>query len=126
MRKRSAPFVSPCDADGESYYDIIEDYELIEASFAQQYGIRLRLEDDMSWGEFMTLLSGINSDSALGQIVSIRSETDAEKIKNFTPQQRKIRNDWRRNHQRVVRKPEDLDKVMEGFKSMFLSIEKGG
>lgn len=80
----------------------------------------------MSWGEFMTLLSGINSDSALGQVVSIRSETDAEKIKNFSPQQRKIRNDWRRNHQRVVKKPEDLDKAMEGFKSMFLSIGKGG
>ena len=80
----------------------------------------------MSWGEFMTLLSGINSDSALGQIVSIRSETDAEKIKQFTPHQRKIRNDWRRNHRPVISKTEDLDKVMDGFKNMFISMGKEG
>lgn len=74
----------------------------------------------------MTLLSGISSDSVLGSVVGIRSETDAEKIKNFTPQQRKIRNDWRRNHRPVISKTEDLDKVMAGFKNMFISIGKEG
>lgn len=125
MRRPRRPFVNPSN-DAESFYDIIEDYELIEASFAQQYGIRLRREDDMSWGEFMTLLAGINSDSALGAIVSIRSETDAERIKNFTPQQKKIRNDWRRNHRPIVRSKEELDSAMNGFKNMFISIGKEG
>lgn len=80
----------------------------------------------MSWGEFMTLLAGINSDSALGTIVGIRSETDAEKIKNFTPQQRKIRNDWRRKHRPTVRSKEELDRAMNGFKNMFISLGKEG
>lgn len=33
-------------------------------------------------------------DTPLGQIVAIRSETDAEIISNFTEAQHKIRNDW--------------------------------
>lgn len=48
----------------------------------------------MTWGEFCTLLSGISAETPLGNIVQIRSEEDNEKIKNFTPQQRKIRDDW--------------------------------
>ena len=53
----------------------------------------------MSWGEFCSLLSGLMQDTPLGQIVGIRSEKDPKKIKNFTKEQRKIRNDWiiRRN-----------------------------
>lgn len=83
----------------ESYYDLEEDYDLIEASFAKQYGIRLSRENDMSWAEFCSLLSGLMPDTPLGQIVSIRSETDSKIIKNFSKEQRKIRSDWilRRN-----------------------------
>ena len=51
----------------------------------------------MSWGEFCSLLSGLMPDTPLGQIVGIRSEKDPKKIKNFTKEQRKIRNDWIRN-----------------------------
>lgn len=74
---------------------MFEDWGLIEASFATQYGIRLRQEEDMSWGEFITLLSGLNSKTPLGQIVAIRSENDKEMLKHFTPEQRRIRNEWR-------------------------------
>ena len=60
-----------------------------------QYGIRLRSEPDMTWDEFCTLLAGIMPETPLGQIVQIRSENDREKLKQFTPEQKRIRNDWR-------------------------------
>lgn len=33
-------------------------------------------------------------DTPLGKIMSIRSETDRETIKRFSPYEKKIRNDW--------------------------------
>lgn len=82
------------------FYDLFEDYDLIEASFAQQYGIRLRVEDEMEWDEFATLLSGINGETPLGYVVRIRSEKDRKKVQKFTKSERKIYDDWRRNHRR--------------------------
>jgi hypothetical protein len=49
----------------------------------------------MTWAEFSNLLAGIMPKTPLGQIVSIRSEEDANIIKNFTPEQHRIRNEWR-------------------------------
>lgn len=56
----------------------------------------------MSWGEFTTLLSGIMSETPLGQIVTIRSENDKDTLKNFNAAQHKIRNDWRSRMNRNV------------------------
>lgn len=84
------------------WYDLYDDWDLIDASFTAQYGIRLRAESEMSWGEFCTLLSGIMPDTPLGQIVSIRSETDKEVLKHFTPDQRRIRNEWRRRQAQIL------------------------
>lgn len=79
-----------------------EDWGLIEASFTAQYGIRLRQEEDMSWSEFCTLLAGIMPETPLGQVVSIRSENDKEVLKNFTKEQHRIRNEWRRRRTKAV------------------------
>ncbi len=49
----------------------------------------------MSYQEFCILLSGIMPDTPLGQIVSIRAENDKEILKHFTPEQRRIRAEWR-------------------------------
>lgn len=84
------------------WYDLYEDWDLIDASFTAQYGIRLRAETEMSWGEFCTLLSGIMPDTPLGQVVSIRSETDKDVLKHFTPDQRRIRNEWRRRQVQIL------------------------
>lgn len=86
----------------EDWYDLYEDWGLIEASFTSQYGIRLRQEDDMSWSEFCTLLAGIMPETPLGQVVSIRSENDKEVLKNFTKEQHRIRNEWRRRRTKAV------------------------
>ena len=81
------------------WYDLIEDYPLIEASFLEQYGLRLS-EVDMSWREFSDLLSCLSADTALGRIVAIRSETDGEVLKNFTKGQKEIRAEWLQNHRK--------------------------
>ena len=71
----------------------MDDYELIEASFLSQYGIRLKTTE-LEYDEFLNLTSCLMPDTPLGQIVAIRSETDAEIISNFTDAQKQIRNDW--------------------------------
>lgn len=76
-----------------------------------QYHIRLR-NDDMSWSEFSALLKGIMPETPLGQIVSIRSEEDKDMLKNFTPEQHKIRNDWR-NRVNPIRDMSDEEKEEE-------------
>ena len=71
----------------------MDDYDLIEASFLSQYGIRLRTTE-LDFDEFLNLTSCLMPDTPLGQVVAIRSETDIEVISNFTEAQHKIRNDW--------------------------------
>lgn len=125
MRKWRRAFEKPYNGES-SYYDIFEDWGLIEASFAQQYGIRLRNEEEMSWDEFSTLLSGLNVETPLGHIVSIRAETDRERIKRFSPAERKIRSDWLLKH-RVVTDEKTRDKAVMDFHAMFKSLsERGG
>lgn len=98
-----------------------EDWGLIEASFTAQYGIRLREESDMSWGEFATLLSGIMSKTPLGQVISIRSENDKDVLKNFTKEQHRIRNEWRSRKTKAI----TMDKAeMKRQVKMFQEIMK--
>ena len=71
----------------------MDDYELIEASFLSQYGIRLKTTE-LQFDEFLNLTSCLMPESPLGQIVAIRSETDAEVISNFTDAQKQIHSEW--------------------------------
>lgn len=105
------------------WYDLFEDWELIEASFLTQYGIRLRLVDDMSWNEFCTLLSGIMTETPLGQIVSIRAEEDKDILNNFTEEQHKIRNEWRnRNNKTIEMTDEEKAQKIKEFEQMMASM----
>lgn len=74
-------------------YDLIYDYSLIEASFLQQYGIRLE-KDDILIPEFYRLLENINIDTPLGQIAHIRGEKDYKIIKKFNKKEKEIRREW--------------------------------
>ena len=126
MRKWRNSFVTPNKNEEDPFYDIFDDWALIESSFAQQYGIRLRQESDMSWDEFCTLLSGLKSDTPLGNIVSIRSETDKNILKNFTPQQRKIRSEWQRRKAKKIVNMDQYKQDMQMFEKMFASLAKAG
>lgn len=125
MRKRRNSFANQ-DSREDTYYDIFEDWQLIDASFTQQYGIRLRRETDMSWDEFCTLLSGLRHDTPLGNIVSIRSETDKDIIKHFTPQQKKIRSDWLSRKANNMTNMDKYNHDMKMFEKMFESLAKAG
>lgn len=103
----------------EVWYDLIEDYPLIEASFLEQYGLRLS-EVDMSWREFSDLLSCLSADTALGRVVAIRSETDGEVLKNFTKGQKEIREEWIKNH-RKEQTEADYNASMQALLAMALA-----
>lgn len=111
----------------ETWYDLYEDWDLIESSIAAQYGIRLRNEPDMTWDEFSTLVAGLLPETPLGYIVQIRSENDREKLKHFTPEQKKIRAAWRtRNMKKVEMSPEEARKAVEQFEKMMAAMFGGG
>lgn len=99
---------------------------MIASSFSTQYGIRLYQKDfkEMSWMEFRALLEGLGPDTPLGRIVSIRSEQDKDVLKNFTPEQKRIRNEWRKRKAGEISK-EDLDEALESFKSLFIRMAGG-
>lgn len=74
----------------------------------------------MKWDEFRDLLVGISPDTALGRIVSIRSEKDQKILKRYTPDQRKIWSEWRLKRAEEVTKQE-ADKAIDGFRRAFLA-----
>ena len=75
----------------------------------------------MRWSEFRSLLVGIGPDTVLGRIVSIRSEEDRDVLKNFTKDQRRIRNEWRLRHTRTMSK-KSAKKAIEGMERAFLRM----
>jgi hypothetical protein len=121
MRKQRHDFQNK--HDSRDYYDLREDWGLVEASIAKQYGIRIRQHTDMSWPEFCTLVSGLMPDTPLGQIVSIRAEIDSKVIKNFNSDQKKIYNDWRlRQANKQLEDTNKLDKDIANLEKMFASM----
>lgn len=96
----------------------MDDYDLIEASFLSQYGIRLKTTE-LEYDEFLNLTSCLMPDTPLGQIVAIRSETDAEIISNFTDAQKQIRNDWlnREMSNNEQKYAESMDKLFAMLKA---------
>lgn len=121
--KRLKPDFKSSSNRSESYYDVSEDWVLVESSIAKQYGIRIRSEKDMSWSEFSSLLSGLMADTPLGQIVSIRSEKDTKTIKAFNPEQRRIYNEWKsRSASKQLEDSEKLDADMIMIETMFASM----
>lgn len=122
----SVDFVSQQNKN-EKWYDLYEDWDLIESSFTSQYGIRLRNEPDMSWDEFCTLLSGLLPETPLGYIVQIRSENDREKLKHFTPEQKRIRAAWRTRNMKIENMTDEQKaKTIADVERMFAAMFGGG
>lgn len=122
MRKWLNDFKNHNQNKNDNYYDLIDDYDIIESSFFKQYGIRLR-SVELETDEFLNLLSGLMGDTPLGLIVQIRSENDPEVIDSFTPEQKRIRSEWINKKANEISK-EDYDKAMENFKNMLISLAK--
>lgn len=108
----------------ETWYDLFDDWSLIESSFAQQYGIRLRKDlRKMEWGEFVSLLSGLNGDTPLGNIIRIRSEKDPEVLKKFSKEEKKIRSEWLKKNIPQISQ-ENYKQAMDSIKNMFIAMSK--
>lgn len=100
---------------------MIDDFDLIVASFTTQYGLRIADIKEMKWSEFRSLLVGIGPDTILGRIVAIRAEDDKDMLKNFTAEQRKIRSDWRNRNVKQMDKRE-AEKATIEFEKVFLEM----
>jgi hypothetical protein len=57
--------------------ELVEDWTLVVADFASEYSIRLAVTD-MTWREFVTLLTGLlsNSDTRLYRLASRKQQED--------------------------------------------------
>lgn len=51
-------------------------------------------QGDLSYSDWAKLVSGLMNDTPLGKIIEIRSEDDADIIKNMNSEQLAIRNEW--------------------------------
>ena len=75
----------------------------------------------MKWREFAAFIHGFNSDTPLGSIVAIRAEDNPERIKEFSPEQRRIRNEWR--NKIAKQKPQEkVDDFLESMKQAFINM----
>lgn len=105
--------------NSELWYDLDEDWPLVEASLAQQYKIRIRKEiDNMDYAELSNLISGLMPDTPLGNIIQIRSEDDEEVLKNFTQEQKNIRWEYRRKIANKI-DAEEYKQVIAEFQKAF-------
>jgi hypothetical protein len=78
----------------------------------------------MKWDEFRALLVGIGPETPLGRIVAIRSEDDKEILKHFTPDQKRIRNEWQQKRAKS-KSVNDTQKFLEAMKNAFIQMAGG-
>lgn len=94
-----------------------------------QYGIRLSIED-ISYGEYKRLFSGLTGDTPLVQIVNIRTEKDIKKVKQFSKEEKKVYDDWKRiqNKKKILSmsKKEYREKLKIFQETMKSAFYKGG
>lgn len=79
----------------------------------------------MRWDEFVDLLAGIGPETALGRVVSIRTETDKNVIKGFSQSQKKMHDEWqKRNVKKIAASPERMADILNQFKNAFIHMSK--
>ncbi|MGM9614268.1 MAG: Gp15 family bacteriophage protein [Oscillospiraceae bacterium] len=92
------------------------------ASFQSMYGIRLSRElSGMKWREFCSLLSGLSADTPLGHIVSVRAENDPKRLKEFTPEMKRVRAKWRTRKAKAMPQ-EKVDDFVESMRKAFIAM----
>lgn len=78
----------------------------------------------MKWSEFCDFLVGLGPETPLGRVVAIRSEEDENMLKNFSKEQHRIRNEWRRKRAKNVSEKERME-ALEQIKNAFISMAGG-
>lgn len=72
----------------------------------------------MSWDEFTDLLSGLDSDTPLGRMVGIRTESDENVLKHYTPEMRAIRSEWQKKLA-AERSEQNVDAFLASMQEIF-------
>lgn len=70
------------------------------------------------------MLSGLNADTPLGKIVSIRAETDPEIIKGFNREQRRIRSDYQKKLAKQ-KSQNEVNNALDDLKNAFIRLAGG-
>lgn len=92
------------------------------ASFQSMYGIRLSRDlGGMKWREFSAFIAGLNRDTPLGKVVAIRAEEDPARLREFTPEMRRIRSAWRSRKAKEMPQQRVTD-FLESMKKAFLAL----
>ena len=93
----------------------------------QQYGLRIRGEEfaSMTWDEFSDLLGGLNEQTPLVRVAQIRTETDPDAIRRFTPAQRAMRAEWQRKAA-GQRPKEEVDAFLRDMQTAFSNMFREG
>ena len=86
----------PTKAAGDPGYDLDYDRELIEQSIAKQYHVLPSEQPYLRYQDWNKMVAGLMDDTPLGRIVSLRLETNKEILKNLSPEQKQVRNEWAR------------------------------
>ena len=66
-------------------------------------------------------MTGLDGKTPLGRIISIRAEEDREVLKHFSPEQKRIRSEWRRRKAKKM-SAQDTQTAIETFKRMFIQL----
>jgi hypothetical protein len=113
---------------GNDWYDADYDRILIEQSIAKQYGVLPSQQENLKYSDWYKMVSGLMHDTPLGQVVRVRSEADKEIIKNYTSDQRAIRDEWShflasRSEKKKFTKEDEADwyRQMANFEHAFAS-----
>ena len=69
------------------------------------------------------MLQGLSGETPLGRMVSIRAENNPERLKEFTPEQKKIRSEYRTKvaHKKSGKETGD---AIERIKQAFIGLAK--
>lgn len=107
----------------DDFYDLEYDAVLIEQSIAKQYHILPSQQEELSYSDWAKLVSGLMNDTPLGKVVEIRSEDDADIIKNMTKEQLAIRSEWQSFvNSNITYSEEDMQKQSEMLEKMMASL----
>jgi hypothetical protein len=130
MPKRDfAEQISNSGHSNQFHYDLDFDKDLIESSFAAQYGIRLRQEPDITLAEFLSLLSGLGGDTPLGRVVAVRMEKNPKAIKEFGVWEKKVRAEWisfKASNPLKFKNPEIAEDSIENLQNALAKMFGGG
>lgn len=66
-------------------------------------------------------MAGLDGKTPLGRMISIRAEEDREILKQFTPEQKRIRSEWRRKRAKKM-SAKDTETAIESFRRMFIQL----